>query len=617
MSKEEGGGNIKWFLEHKGGNTSHMLQHFIKYHKLEHQAQVSKESGNRIHQTSQSSITAFTTTAEFQARHEQNLLALVVNSFHPLNIVENADFRAMLTHLNPKVLNMSTVKLKANIERKASDVKAVLKGELLNKVRGCSLTLDHWTDISNRSWLAVTIHFIDRSWKLDSFILSCTHVVGEHNAIGILKQLETVLGKWELNLANIIAVVSDSAPVMNSFGVILKERYPTCAYHFCLDHVLELTTKITGYYEGELMKKARGLVVHFNASSQASESLKNIQLQNNVNKPIGMLGDVVTRWWSSFTMLKRLLDLRLFLGLLEQNHGLTGNLNNVEWDELKRIHDLLKPFMLVQRDMEGEKYVTISRIPMEVRLLRRGLQSSADDPAHTAGELAKALIEDPVNGFNIYWGSGAIDTEYNETETLGARNRIQGVPKVAHVAVALDCRSKDLRGYGELDKELIWKDLRERMKEVNPKVATDVQRVMPPQVEDGERNIDEIVEALYGNGGIGVPIAVPTAADTLDLLLDNELNAYKIVPNTPFKIQMEFTNPLDWWKKWEKSYPHLAYLASQILAVPATSAPSERCFSISGLLLSKKRATLNSDSAGDLIFLKGSLEKAKQYSNRL
>ena len=60
-----------------------------------------------------------------------------------------------------------------------------------------------------------------------------------------------------------------------------------------------------------------------------------------------------------------------------------------------------------------------------------------------------------------------------------------------------------------------------------------------------------------------------------------------------------------WWKARVDKYPNLSALARRILAIPATSAPSERLFSQASLLLTKKRSRLTDDNASKLMFLNG------------
>ena len=56
-------------------------------------------------------------------------------------------------------------------------------------------------------------------------------------------------------------------------------------------------------------------------------------------------------------------------------------------------------------------------------------------------------------------------------------------------------------------------------------------------------------------------------------------------------------------KKNEQQFPRLAAVARQVLSVQPTSAPSERVFSASGTVFSKKRMSLTPDNADKLIFM--------------
>ncbi len=56
------------------------------------------------------------------------------------------------------------------------------------------------------------------------------------------------------------------------------------------------------------------------------------------------------------------------------------------------------------------------------------------------------------------------------------------------------------------------------------------------------------------------------------------------------------------------NFPHLHQLALRVLCVPATSAPSERVFSRSGLLMRPHRSRLSKDSLAKLTFVKCNLD---------
>ena len=63
----------------------------------------------------------------------------------------------------------------------------------------------------------------------------------------------------------------------------------------------------------------------------------------------------------------------------------------------------------------------------------------------------------------------------------------------------------------------------------------------------------------------------------------------------------------DFWKKNSSRFPHLAKLAKKYLAVCATSTPAERAFSKLGLLLAKRRLSLDGENVNKIIFLSDKL----------
>ena len=64
-----------------------------------------------------------------------------------------------------------------------------------------------------------------------------------------------------------------------------------------------------------------------------------------------------------------------------------------------------------------------------------------------------------------------------------------------------------------------------------------------------------------------------------------------------------YYDPLTWWKKNQIVYPILARLAMVYLAVQATSAPSERIFSLASRIISSRRTSLDPDLAGKMLFV--------------
>ena len=62
-------------------------------------------------------------------------------------------------------------------------------------------------------------------------------------------------------------------------------------------------------------------------------------------------------------------------------------------------------------------------------------------------------------------------------------------------------------------------------------------------------------------------------------------------------------NPLQWWAQSEDRFPRLAKLGKRYLAVPATSTPSERIFSLAGNAITQQRVSLHPAHVDALVFL--------------
>ena len=62
-------------------------------------------------------------------------------------------------------------------------------------------------------------------------------------------------------------------------------------------------------------------------------------------------------------------------------------------------------------------------------------------------------------------------------------------------------------------------------------------------------------------------------------------------------------DPLCWWRVNGSRFPHLEILARKYLAIPATSTPSERVFSVAGIVVDKRRSAFTAEMIDALVFL--------------
>ena len=86
--------------------------------------------------------------------------------------------------------------------------------------------------------------------------------------------------------------------------------------------------------------------------------------------------------------------------------------------------------------------------------------------------------------------------------------------------------------------------------------------------------------------------------ETLGSSVTSELNRYH-----QERSSLQNDPPLLWWKANERRFPILSKIAKKVLAIPATSTPTERLFSTAGLICNKKRARLLAENVDTLVFL--------------
>jgi len=414
------------------------------------------------------------------------------------------------------------------------------------------------------------------------------------------------------------------------FGERAEEESIKVDWHGCIDHLLNLVTKIAFKDSVEsdgAMNAARELVGFFSSSSQAEEILLSKQMPGSAVKCIQ---DVTTRWWSTYSMCERLLRLRPYLLLMEAEGVLTKNLTDQQWLIVKDTTALLEPFMCAQRLLEGECYVTVSMIAYIIWKVRSGLAGAMESPQSTAH--VRHLAPQMNNKFEEFWGAGDPGTVATEHLTYGPRRRPKGIPKLALIATMLDPRFKCGPGFSEQDKTWIWNQVKIMMREaamaeVNEARGEHIAR----QHETHQQHRNGAVDAMFEEINQMAMRDRELIADenepnnngnheNEDIFnrVDAELLLYKREQHLPLKKgDGSFNNPLEWWRIKQQQFPLMAQIALRVLPIPATSAPSERVFSVAGITIAAERSRLCPETAGELVFLHDAGPALKKYDNSL
>ena len=86
--------------------------------------------------------------------------------------------------------------------------------------------------------------------------------------------------------------------------------------------------------------------------------------------------------------------------------------------------------------------------------------------------------------------------------------------------------------------------------------------------------------------------------------MEDDSNGSEITPEDELELYLKTGKKddddpgtlLEWWKTKASLFPRLAILAKRVLAIPATSANSERNFSRAGIIVNDKRSQISPEN---------------------
>lgn len=84
----------------------------------------------------------------------------------------------------------------------------------IEKASSFTITCDIWTDVSNKSYLGVTVHYFKNEILLTKGIIGVIPLENNHTAEYIRTELLSVINIFKINLIDIMAIVIDSAANM-------------------------------------------------------------------------------------------------------------------------------------------------------------------------------------------------------------------------------------------------------------------------------------------------------------------------------------------------------------------------------------------------------------------
>lgn len=157
-------------------------------------------------------ITNFKEGGVNASRLNHAIMYMICKDNQPLSIVEDKGFRHLMKTASPHFVMPSRRTISRNIFNMYDAMKEIVINKLKN-IQNFIITTDIWTDIQTRSYIGVTIHFVE-DFQLNAALLGVYELDQRHTAEYIAEKLLEVCTVWNISKQNIVAVVTDGAANM-------------------------------------------------------------------------------------------------------------------------------------------------------------------------------------------------------------------------------------------------------------------------------------------------------------------------------------------------------------------------------------------------------------------
>ena len=240
---------------------------------------------------------------------------------------------------------------------------------------------------------------------------------------------------------------------------------------------------------------------------------------------------------------------------------------------LQRLKDILDIFVKATEHLSGSNYTTISTQLPYFSVLAGRLEAIIDQERLTLKD---------GNSSSLF--HEACTASWNKLDFYHSK-----VGSAQSIATILDprCKIQTFRNLGWVPQWI--GDAESAVQRIyhDQYAPAPLSRPSTPPVSD-QFSEDDYMSAVFGNSQSS---EIPSLISELDIYLED-------------KVELPQVDPIEWWRTYESRFPNLSRMARDYLAIPATSVPSERCFSIAGSVLTKRRSSMTEGMANAIMCCK-------------
>ncbi|KAL4122187.1 hypothetical protein QTP88_014561 [Uroleucon formosanum] len=442
----------------------------------------------------------------------------------------------------------------------------------LKEIEDITITTDIWSEMMTTKSYIGVTIHFIHSTKLCSAALGIFELSKSLSANYIAYELLNILNLWDIPKSKILAVVTDNDSTMLK---AIKENFGENKHLRCFSHSINLVAEGSmKKVDGllDLISKVRNIVKFIKRSVNCSDELRKLQEKDGDNVKKCIL-DVVTRWNSVYYMCKRFLELKEVVNQIVLKHiNAPPMLNGQEIENIKQAVKILEILEKVTSEISGQKYATMSLVIPIISCINDNLSTMLP--------------------------TSRIGVEFKNAITDEMKKRFEFIEKnyLLSVSTILDPRFKNIHFKDAL---ALSKHLRFINSSINSLSSTVEDHL---STDSSDSAAEYGTTDLWGHHKNLARKSIKTYVDKTNLgnlkHLGPEITMYLSTPVSQLK-----TDPLITWEELKPMYPLIHKLATKYLSGVSTSVPSERLFSCASNTISKTRNRLCGKSASKLIFL--------------
>ncbi|KAK3205777.1 hypothetical protein Dsin_019823 [Dipteronia sinensis] len=357
---------------------------------------------------------------------KQKLAHMIIMHEYPLSMVEHEAFSEFSTALQPAFKSVSRNSIKKEIlqifDMEKMNIISILDA---NNCR-IALTTDLWTASSQmKGYMAVTAHFIDELWCLQSRILRFIYVPCPHTAETICEALHECVMDWNLD-RRLSALTVDNCSTNDKVIEFMLEKLNKNdlwlngqLYHMrCCAHILNLIVKDGLAVIGDGIEKIRDSVAYWVATPKRKERFVEAARQLNIECKQMLVLDCKTSWNSTYLMLTVASKYKtVFSRLSARDRQYRSVPQEKEWELAYKLEDNFRKFYEVTEMFSDPRY--------KLKLIGfyfDSLFGKPDSEFHSkrAFNLCRNLVDEYTLKFKVSEGSSS----YGESASSSSSSRL-------------------------------------------------------------------------------------------------------------------------------------------------------------------------------------------------